>query len=115
MRVVDWCEDVNTRFYNLKETPDDNAITTEYSSGRRAVMLRNTRWPRKFTCSLSLDVESGEVDAFWKWYKDVLGGLAGLFKCNALGEGQTWRFTQTPSDGGGLPLREFALEVEEAW
>lgn len=115
MTIVQWPDGVNNRFYAKKDTPDDNAITTEYASGRKAVVLRNTRWPVKFTASLSLDTRNAEYDNFWTWYKDVLGGLAGVFKCDVLGEGRTWRFAKTPEDGGGIPFREVSLEVEEAW
>lgn len=118
MIYVSWPLSVNDRFANEKETLDDNAITTEYASGRKAVMLKNTKWPRKVTCSLWLDTRKNEPQYFWAWYKDVLGGLSGAFVTKALNQKDDtsdhyYRFTETPSDGGGAPLREFTLSLEE--
>lgn len=112
MKTVDWPAEVNTKFYSKKDTPDDNAVITEFASGRRAVVLKNTRWQEKFTACLALR-KGEEANAFWKWYKDALGGMAGTFTCDALGAGKAWRFTKTPEDGGGIPYREFSLEIEE--
>lgn len=114
MQAVNWPAGVNSKFYGLKETPDDNAVITEYSDGRKAVVLRGTRWLRKISVNVCLDIREGETEAFWKWYQDTLGGMAGAFKCDALGEGTVWRFTSTPSDGGGIPCKEYSLELEEA-
>lgn len=113
--MVNWPSGVNSKFYAKKEVADDNAVTTEYASGRKSVSLKNTRWPRKYSLSLSLDKRTGEDALFWDWYKDELGGLAGVFKCDALGEGRAWRFSKAAEDGGGTPFCTISLEVEETW
>ena len=41
MTYTSWPTAVNTGFYALTESYDDNSSTTEYASGRKAVTLRN--------------------------------------------------------------------------
>ena len=114
MTFVEWSKDVNTKFYNYSEEYVNHSTSTEYESGRKAVILKNTRFIKKKKCSLSLDVINGEYENFWTWYKDTLGGLAGVFTCKALGTGY-YRFSSVPNASEGLIYRTIELELEEVY
>ncbi len=114
MTYTSWPSAVNTGFYALTESYDDNSSTTEYASGRKAVTLRNTRFTKTIACSVSLDVKSGEYSAFWTWYKDTLGGLSGAFTCTKIGSGY-YRFKSVPSAGKGQLFRTVEMEIEEVY
>lgn len=114
MTYTAWCSSVNTKFFALTNSYDENTISSEYASGRKTVILKNTRFPKTIKCSLSLNVKSGEYNAFWTWYTDVLGGLAGTFTCTALGS-KFYRFKSVPSESAGLLARKIEMEIEEVY
>ncbi len=114
MTYAAWCSSVNTRFFALTNSYDENTTASEYASGRKVVILKNTRFPKTIKCSLSLNIKSGEYDAFWTWYTDVLGGLSGAFSCPALGT-RFYRFKSVPSESEGLMNRTIELEIEEIY
>lgn len=114
MTYTAWPTAVNTNFYALTESYNDNTSSTEYASGRKAVSLRNTRFVKTTECSLSLNVKSGEYSAFWTWYKDTLGGLSGAFTCTKIGSGY-YRFKSTPSAGKGQLFRTLEIKIEEVY
>lgn len=120
MIYCEWPEIVNTRFFDFAESFDDNATSTEYASGRKAVILKNTRFPRKIACSLTLDVKSGEYKAFWSWFRYVLGGVAGVFSSKVFNEkndnvNHYYRFSKTPTNSTGQLLRTLKIELEEVY
>ena len=114
MKYTQWSSSVNTRFFNYSESYDENANSSEYASGRKTVILKNTRFTKTIKCSISLNVKNGEYNAFWAWYKDSLGGLAGAFTCAKLGGGY-FRFKTVPSASSGLLYRSVELEIEEVY
>lgn len=114
MTYAAWCDSVNTRFFKVSNSYDDNSVSTGYASGRKAVFLKNTRFQKTTKCSLSLSMKNGEYSAFWTWYTDVLGGTAGAFTCPALGSG-FFRFKSAPSESAGLLRRTIEMEIEEAY
>ncbi len=114
MTYAAWCDSVNTRFFNVSNSRDENTVSSDYASGRKAVFLKNTRFQKTTKCSLSLGMKNGEYDAFWAWYTDVLGGTAGVFTCPALGSG-FYRFKSAPSESAGLLQRKIEMEIEEAY
>ena len=114
MTYAAWCSSVNTKFFALTNSYDENTISSEYASGRKTVILKNTRFSKTIKCSLSLNVKSGEYNAFWTWFTDVLGGLAGTFTCPALGS-KFYRFKSVPSESAGLLARKIEMEIEEVY
>lgn len=112
MTVVDWPENVNTRFYAGTKQPKDNAETTEYASGRVAVHLANTRF--NFVYKLTLLLTKTELETFWQWYTGTLGGLSGAFRCNVIGTG-FYRLTETPTEGQGQRFKTLNLSIEEVY
>lgn len=93
MTIYNWSSFVNTRFYNYSHQRADNSIMTEMISGRKVGFQKNTRNVDTLSCSLLLT--QNEDTAFWNWF-DGIGGLAGGFKCSALGSAN-YRFTEVPS------------------
>lgn len=114
MTYTQWNKSVNTNFFNYSESYDENAISSEYASGRKTVMLKNTRFTKTIKCSLSVNVKNEEYKNFWTWYKDSLGGLSGAFVCSKLGSGY-FRFKSVPSSSSGLLYRTLELEIEEVY
>lgn len=122
MTLTTWPSGINTDFFNFSQAPEDNYIIQEYASGRKSVILKNTRFRKKITCSLSLKVKNNEYSSFWTWFTDVLGGLAGAFTCSALdsatglNSGTYYRFTETPSNSNTtLTFRTLSLSLEEVY
>ena len=82
MTYVEWPYTVNTKFFKGIAKPEENTTTTEYASGRKISILKNTRFVFDFKCSLG--VTNTERTTFWNWFTDTLGGCAGNFHCAAL-------------------------------
>lgn len=116
MTYVQWPESVNTRFYAYSKTPEDNYISTEYQSGRKAVILKNTRFVNSIKCSLTVSKtkQKPELSCFWNWFTLSLGGLAGVFVCAPLGEGY-YRFASTPSVTESQMTARLDFEIEEVY
>jgi hypothetical protein len=117
MTYVQWPFDVNTKFFSAVAKPEDNTITTEYTSGRKVTILKNTRFTFDIECSLG--VTSSERESFWKWFTDTLGGCAGIFSCPALQRTSTsteyFRFKEVPEESEGQKNRVLSLSVEEVY
>ncbi|MBO6300847.1 MAG: hypothetical protein J6N15_00220 [Ruminiclostridium sp.] len=111
--IVEWAKGVSSRFFGLQEKPKDNAVKSEFISGRTTVMQINTRNVIAITCSLRLSVRDGELARFWKWFNDELGGVSGTFKCAALGD-KSYRFVEVPEpQDTGRTWRTLAMSIEE--
>lgn len=117
MTYVEWPYNVNTKFFKATTKPEDNVITTEYTSGRKICILANTRFVFDFKCSLG--VTATERNAFWNWFTDTLGGCAGVFHCAALKRTPTsteyFRFKTIPDESEGQKNRVLSLEIEEVY
>ena len=117
MTYVEWPYTVNTKFFKGTNKPEENTQTTEYVSGRRVVILRNTRFVFDFKCSLG--VTATERNAFWAWFTDTLGGCAGVFHCAALkrtnNSTEYFRFKEIPDESEGQKNRVFSFELEEVY
>lgn len=114
MIKVSWSNKVNQKFYGVEESLQDNSTSSEYTSGRKAVFLKNSRFVKEYTCKLSLNVKSGEYKEFLNWFTDTLGGLSNAFTCSALGSGY-YRFKSTPTFSVGQLFKEASLEIEEVY
>lgn len=117
MTYVEWPYTVNKKFFKGTGKPEENTTTTEYASGRKVSILKNTRFVFEFKCSLG--VTNVERNAFWNWFTDILGGCAGNFHCAALKRTPTsteyFRFKTTPDESEGQKNRVLSLEIEEVY
>lgn len=69
--AVNWPEGVPNKFYGMQRTPENNTLTTEFESGKKRYILKNSS--PKITFSVMLDLKSKTEELlFWNWYKDVL-------------------------------------------
>lgn len=116
MTYVQWPESVNKKFYAYSKAPEDNYISTEYQSGRKTVILKNTRFVNKIKCSVTVSKtkSANELSYFWNWFTLSLGGLSGVFVCAELGEGY-FRFSSTPSVTEAQKTARLDLEIEEVY
>lgn len=113
MTYSEW--NVNTKFFKMIPTPIDSTETSEFIGGRKIVRLTNTRHMKELEFSVSLNVVSGEYDAFWAWF-DSIGGKAGIFHCAVLGSDKYWRFTAIPSgDDTSMDKRVITIKCEEVY
>lgn len=112
--ATEWSANVNKRFFGLNEKPKENTRVTEFMSGRTVGEQINTRAVMQYSCSLLLAVPD-ELNNFWAWFNDELGALAGVFTCDAIGDGQ-YRFVSTPEPQDTSRVwRELSLEIEEVY
>lgn len=114
MNVVKWPEQVNKKFYALSKVPEDNFISTEFASGRKTVILKNTRFVNHIKCSVTVGKKNGEYEQFWNWFTVSLGGCAGAFTCSALGNGY-YRFSSTPKTTETQTTARLDFEIEELY
>ena len=113
MTITDWSANVNSKFFGFNDKPKENTKKTEYVSGRVTAYNVNTRSVMTFTCSLQLN--KTELEAFWNWFNDDLGGQAGVFRCEGLGN-RLYRFSDipTPQDTNQL-FRVLSMNIEEVY
>ena len=102
----------NQKFYNGKNGYKETVTTQTFLSGRSVSFMNNEKALK--TKEVYLNLTLAEVDSFWAWYNNDLGGLTGYFTCEALGS-STWRFTETPDEGEGLKTREMKFQIEEVY
>lgn len=95
MTIEPWSNSVNKKFFSFSKKPKENATVTEFLSGRTVAYKNNERDLFTYSCNIDLDKESGELEAFWTWFNSSLGGLAGVFSCDAIGSAY-YRFTSVP-------------------
>ena len=111
---VTWPDSVNDKFYGFSDKPVDNYVMSENISGRVVGYKRNSSNLFEFTCNLKLDMPT-ELNAFWNWFNNTLGGLTGKFTCSALGN-KVYRFTSIPEPGNtDRKFRLLSLEIAEVY
>ena len=79
----------------------DNAIKTEYDSGRVVMIQKNSKNKRRYNVSYA--ATKAQETAFLNWYENTLGGNAGTFTCTSLrgtGTQQEYRIEGTPTSSG---------------
>lgn len=102
------------KLYGVQTGYEDNAITTEFDSGRVVSYQRNSRNRRKYAVSYAA-TKAQEAD-FFNWYENELGGNGGTFTAPSLrGDGtqQTYRMNGTPTSSG-MNIKEINMEWVEA-
>ncbi len=97
MTVQNWSPCVNQMFFNFHMLPVDDSVTKEFASGRTIVMRKNTKMMHSVKCTVAVSLPD-EYNEFYRWFEDM-GGLSGLFTCDAL-PGKVFRFEEIPEDDG---------------
>lgn len=113
MTYVNFPTNVNKKFYEKEEELLDNSSTIEYSSGRKTTFLKNSRFLQKTSVKLSLQNPT-EYNSFLTWYKDILGGLSGVFVCAELGNSY-YRFSENPTFENKQKYTIVSMKIEEVY
>lgn len=101
------------RLYGVQTGYVDNAIKTEFDSGRVISVQRNSKNKRRY--SVSYCATRAQEKIFFNWYENTLGGNAGTFTAPSLrGDGTTqkYRIEGTPTSSG-MNLKEINMEWVE--
>lgn len=88
----------------------DNAITTEFDSGRVVSVQRNSKNKRRY--SVTYAATKAQETTFFNWYENTLGGNAGTFTAPSLrGDGSTqeYRIEGTPTSSG-MNIKEISMQ-----
>lgn len=91
----------------------DNAITTEFDSGRVVAVQRNSKNKRRY--SVSYAATKDQETTFFNWYENTLGGNAGTFTAPSLRDlttTQEYRIEGTPTSSG-LNIKTINMEWVE--
>lgn len=113
MEIIDWDENINTKFYSFSKKPVENTKMTEFMSGRRIGSQINTKKLMFFTCKLRLT--KAEEDLFWTWFNDELGQTVNCFTCPALSSNYL-QFVSIPEpDGTDQKWTTLNLEIQEVF
>lgn len=89
------------KLYGVQTGYENNAITTQYDSGRTVSIQRNSANKRRY--SVSYAATRAQETAFFDWYENTLGGNAGTFTAPSLrGDNTTqeYRLEGTPTSSG---------------
>ena len=101
------------RLYSVQMGYEDNAIVTEFDSGRRIAVQRNSKNKRRYAVSYA--ATQAQKATFFNWYENTLGGNGGTFTAPSLrGDGttQTYMLEGTPTapvNGGAF------VEINMTW
>lgn len=101
------------KLYGVQTGYVDNAIKTEFDSGRVISCQRNSKNKRRY--SVSYCATRAQETIFFNWYENTLGGNAGTFTAPSLrGDGTTqeYRIEGTPTSSG-MNLKEINMEWVE--
>ena len=101
------------KLYGVQIGYVDNAIKTEFDSGRVISVQRNSKNKRRY--SVSYCATRAQETIFFNWYENTLGGNAGTFTAPSLrGDGTTqeYRIEGTPTSSG-MNLKEINMEWVE--
>lgn len=86
------------KLYGVQLGYQDNAIITEFDSGRRIGTQRNSKNKRRY--SVSYAATQAQKATFFNWYENTLGGNGGTFTAPSLrgdGSTQTYMLEGTPT------------------
>ena len=115
--AIQW-DEVNLplkNFYGYNAGFADNAVYTEFSSGRRIGFKKNSRNLR--TYALTYKATRAQEEIFDKWYDETLGGNGVTFEMSSLRRGETgkraYQFTATPTSTGQA-IKAISINLVEA-
>lgn len=92
------------KLYGAQLGYEDNAIKTQFDSGRVTAIQKNSKNKRKYAVSYA--ATQAQKAIFFDWYENTLGGNAGTFTALSLrGDGTTQKYmfvgTPTAPENGG--------------
>ncbi|MCQ2485815.1 MAG: hypothetical protein MJ168_10855 [Clostridia bacterium] len=99
-----------TKLYSVQTGFKDNAITTEFDSGRTVQYQRNTKNKRVY--SMKYLATRDQLEKFYNWYENELGGNAGTFFAPSLRNKETmqeYKFGELPIITGNYALKEITM------
>lgn len=101
------------KLYGAQMGFEDNAIITQFDSGRTIATQRNSKNRRRYSLSYAATQEQKTI--FFNWYENTLGGNAGTFTAPSLrGDGTTQKYmfegTPTAPEKGGA-----IIEINMQW
>lgn len=101
------------KLYGAQLGYEDNAIKTQFDSGRVIAMQKNSKNKRKYAVSYA--ATKAQKTIFFNWYENILGGNAGTFTAPSLrGDGSTQEYmlvgTPTAPEHGGA-----IVEINMQW
>lgn len=109
-----WPDKVNTDFWALETSVNENTQSVEFESGIKRTYLKNSVAKKTYTFSLALNNKTEEL-AFWNWYDNTIlsGSLSfSLYDFLTQSEITEYRLTSKPSVSGQYP-KTLNLTVEE--
>ena len=86
------------KLYGVQLGYEDNAIVTQFDSGRKIAIQRNSKNKRRYAVSYA--ATQSQKATFFNWYENTLGGNGGTFTAPSLrGDGttQTYMLEGTPT------------------
>lgn len=98
------------KLYGVQVGYIDNAIKTQFDSGRDISIQKNSRNKRQYSVNYAATKEQESI--FFEWYESVLGGNAGTFIAPSLrnnGEMQEYRMEGTPTSRG-MNIKEISMQ-----
>ena len=101
------------KLYGVQTGYEDNAITTQFDSGRTISVQRNSKNKRRY--SVSYAATRAQETIFFTWYENTLGGNAGTFTAPSLrGDNTTqeYRMEGTPTSSG-MNIKTITMEWVE--
>lgn len=101
------------KLYGVQLGYEDNAIKTQYDSGRVIAIQKNSKNKRKYAVSYA--ATKAQKLIFFEWYENTLGGNAGTFTAPSLrGDGTVQEYmlqgTPTAPENGGA-----IIEINMQW
>ena len=99
-----------SKLYGVQIGYVDNAITTQFDSGRVVSVQRNSANKRRYAVTYA--ATKTQATTFMTWYENTLGGNAGTFTAPSLrGDGSTqeYRIEGTPSIRG-MNIKEISMQ-----
>lgn len=101
------------KLYGVQLGYEDNAIVTEFDSGRKIATQRNSKNKRRYAVSYA--ATQSQKATFFNWYENTLGGNAGKFTAPSLrGDGSTQAYmlegTPTAPENGTA-----IVEINMTW
>ena len=101
------------KLYCVQMGYEDNAIVTQFDSGRKIATQRNSKNKRRYAVSYA--ATQSQKATFFNWYENTLGGNGGTFTAPSLrGDGttQTYMLEGTPT----APINGSAfVEINMTW
>lgn len=120
MKIIEWPDTVNQKFYNEQNSVKDNIIKVTNLSGRTVQFSANEKFLRTRTLKIDLQNTSkkSEYKAFWEWYTTNLYAVnvVHISSLDTENESFYWQFSSIPKeDAGGQSIRTLTIDLEQVY